>query len=162
MSSAIAANRPFARSARHLALARTCSIDLSKLNSHYETFKGKELDHRLKEQGFDTTQNRALRHFADLYQRILDFPRHLGQHSGGMVVSWERLDGIVPLEPASMAGRTIVQWDKDDCDALKIVKIDLLGLGMMAVFRDSITLIKEHHGEDLGLYRIPHDDPQSI
>ena len=133
---------------------------LSKLNSHYETFKGKELDGRLKEQGFDTTQNRALRHFADLYQRILDFPRHLGQHSGGMVVSWERLDGIVPLEPASMVDRTIVQWDKDDCDALKIVKIDLLGLGMMAVLRDSITLIKEHHGDELGLYKLPHDDPK--
>jgi error-prone DNA polymerase len=132
---------------------------LSKLNSQYETFRGKELDQRLREQGFDTTENIRLRKFADLYQRILDFPRHLGQHSGGMVVSWDRLDGIVPLEPASMKDRTIVQWDKDDCDALKIVKIDLLGLGMMAVLRDSITLIKQHHGEDLDLYKIPHDDP---
>ena len=133
---------------------------LSRLNSHYETFKGKELDRRLKEEGFDPAANRALRHFADLYQRILDFPRHLGQHSGGMVVSLGRLDGIVPLEPASMEDRTIVQWDKDDCDALKIVKIDLLGLGMMAVLRDSITLIKEHHGEELGLYKLPTDDPK--
>ncbi len=132
---------------------------LSRLNSHYETFKGKELDHRLKEEGFDASQNIALRKFADLYTRILDFPRHLGQHSGGMVVSWERLDGIVPLEPASMKDRTIVQWDKDDCDALKIVKIDLLGLGMMAVLRDSITLIKQHHDEDLSLYKVPYDDP---
>ncbi|MFN0277510.1 MAG: DNA polymerase III subunit alpha [Pyrinomonadaceae bacterium] len=132
---------------------------LSKLNSHYETFRGKELDRRLREEGFDLTESIRLRKFADLYQRILDFPRHLGQHSGGMVVSWNRLDGIVPLEPASMKDRTIVQWDKDDCDALKIVKIDLLGLGMMAVLRDSITLIKQHHGEDLDLYRIPHDDP---
>ena len=133
---------------------------LSRLNSHYETFKGKELDRRLKEEGFDPAQNIALQKFADLYQRILDFPRHLGQHSGGMVVSLGRLDGIVPLEPASMKDRTIVQWDKDDCDALKIVKIDLLGLGMMAVLRDSITLIKQHHGEDLSLYKVPHDDPQ--
>jgi len=133
---------------------------LSRLNSHYETFKGKELDRRLKEEGFDPAQNIALQKFVDLYQRILDFPRHLGQHSGGMVVSWERLDGIVPLEPASMKDRTIVQWDKDDCDALKIVKIDLLGLGMMAVLRDSITLIKQHHDEDLSLYKVPHDDPE--
>lgn len=133
---------------------------LSRLNSHYETFKGKELDRRLKEEGFDPTEDRALRKFSDLYTRILDFPRHLGQHSGGMVVSWSGLDGIVPLEPASMEKRSIVQWDKDDCDALKIVKVDLLGLGMMAVLRDSITLIKEHHNEDLGLYKLPTDDPQ--
>ena len=77
-----------------------------------------------------------------------------------MVVSLNRLDSIVPIEPASMDDRTIIQWDKDDCEALKIVKIDLLGLGMMAVLRDSITLIREHHGEDLDLYRIPHDDPE--
>jgi len=133
---------------------------LSKINSHYEIFKGDELDRRLKEAGFDPNENVRLRHFADLYQRILDFPRHLGQHSGGMVISAGRLDGIVPLEPASMTNRTIIQWDKDDCERLKIVKIDLLGLGMMAVLRDSITLIKQHHGVDLGLYKVPHDDPQ--
>ncbi len=132
---------------------------LSKLNSHYETFKGNELDHRLKEAGFDPTTNQTLRKFAEMYQRILDFPRHLGQHSGGMVVSLNRLDGIVPIEPASMVDRSIIQWDKDDCEALKIVKIDLLGLGMMAVLRDTITLVKEHHGRDLDLYRIPHNDP---
>ena len=133
---------------------------LSKLNSHYETFRGKELDRRLKEEGFDPSTDRALQKFADLYQRILDFPRHLGQHSGGMVMSCERLDGLVPLEPASMPDRTIIQWDKDDCEALKIVKVDLLGLGMMAVLRDSITLIREHHGHELGLYQIPQDDPK--
>lgn len=131
---------------------------LSKLNSHYETFKGKELDRRLKEEGFDASTDRTLRKFADLYQRILDFPRHLGQHSGGMVVSVGQLDGIVPLEPASMKDRTIIQWDKDDCEALKIVKIDLLGLGMMAVLRDTITLIRENHGKELNLYRIRTDD----
>jgi error-prone DNA polymerase len=133
---------------------------LSKLNSHYEAFKGKELDARLKENGFDPAEDRRLQHFADLYQRILDFPRHLGQHSGGMVVSIDRLDGIVPLEPASMENRSIVQWDKDDCDALKIVKIDLLGLGMMAVLRDSITLIKQHHDVDLSLYKVPHGNDE--
>jgi error-prone DNA polymerase len=131
---------------------------LSRLNSHYETFKGKELDRRLKEEGFDTAENFRLQKFSELYQRILDFPRHLGQHSGGMVVSWERLDGMVPIEPASMEKRTIIQWDKDDCEALKIVKIDLLGLGMMAVLRDTITLIKEHHNVDMSIYKVPHDD----
>lgn len=131
---------------------------LSRINSHYETFKGEELQRRLLEEGFDQSKDRALRKFSDLYHRILDFPRHLGQHSGGMVISFERLDSIVPLEPASMENRTIVQWDKDDCEALKIIKVDLLGLGMMAVLRDSIELISKHHGEDLSLYKVPHDD----
>jgi len=131
---------------------------LSRLNSHYETYKGDELTRRLKEEGFDANDNIRLRKFGDLYTRILDFPRHLGQHSGGMVASWERLDSIVPLEPASMENRNIIQWDKDDCEALKIVKVDLLGLGMMAVLRDSITLIKEQHGEDMSLYKLPYDD----
>ncbi|HJS52004.1 MAG TPA: error-prone DNA polymerase, partial [Pyrinomonadaceae bacterium] len=133
---------------------------LSKLNSYYEIFKGEELNRRLREEGFDPAGNVKLQKFADLYTRILDFPRHLGQHSGGMVVSWERLDGVVPLEPAAMPDRTIIQWDKDDCEALKIVKIDLLGLGMMAVLRDTITLIREHHGEDMDLYKVPADDPE--
>lgn len=131
---------------------------LSKINSHYEIFKGDELNKRLKEAGFDPAANKRLQHFADLYTRILDFPRHLGQHSGGMVISMGQLDGMVPLEPASMVDRSIIQWDKDDCEALKIVKIDLLGLGMMAVLRDTIELIKENHGVEMGLYKIPHDD----
>lgn len=133
---------------------------LSKLNSHYETFKGEELNSRLKEEGFNQADDIRLRKFAELYNRILDFPRHLGQHSGGMVISLNRLDGIVPLEPASMENRNIIQWDKDDCERLKIVKVDLLGLGMMAVLRDTITLIKEHHDEELDLYEIPNDDPK--
>lgn len=131
---------------------------LSRINSHYETFKGEELNRRLKEEGFDPSDSHRLRKFSELYTRILDFPRHLGQHSGGMVVSWGGLDGIVPLEPATMVDRSIIQWDKDDCEELKLVKIDLLGLGMMAVLRDSITLISEHHGEEMDLYQIPKDD----
>lgn len=132
---------------------------ISKLNSHYESFKGEELHARLKEAGFDPADSHRLHKFSQIYSRILDFPRHLGQHSGGMVVSWGVLDSIVPLEPASMENRSIIQWDKDDCEELKLVKIDLLGLGMMAVLRDSITLIREHHGEEMDLYQIPPDDP---
>jgi error-prone DNA polymerase len=131
---------------------------LSKLNAHYETFQGEELHRRLKEDGFDPADSVRLRKFTEQYQQILDFPRHLGQHSGGMVVSWGGLDSIVPIEPASMENRSIIQWDKDDCEELKLVKIDLLGLGMMAVLRDSILLIREHHGQELDLYQIPQDD----
>jgi error-prone DNA polymerase len=72
---------------------------LSKINSHYEIFKGEELNQRLKEEGFDPADSHRLRKFSEMYSQILDYPRHLGQHSGGMVVSWERLDGIVPIEP---------------------------------------------------------------
>ena len=117
---------------------------ISKLNSHYESFKDEELDRRLKEEGFDPSDDIRYRKFTELYNRILDFPRHLGQHSGGMVISLHRLDGIVPIEPASMENRNIIQWDKTDCEELKIVKVDLLGLGMMAVLRDSITLIRDN------------------
>src|SRR5215510_3360011 len=82
-----------------------------------------------------------VRAFADLWMAIQDLPRHLGQHSGGMVVSQGALDTVVPLEPASMPGRVVIQWDKDDCADMGIVKVDLLGLGMMAVLQDAIELV---------------------
>src|SRR5262249_26917687 len=76
-----------------------------------------------------------------LWLAIQDLPRHLGQHSGGMVICQGELDGIVPLEPATMPGRVVVQWDKDDCADMGIVKVDLLGLGMMAALQDAIELV---------------------
>src|SRR5687767_7222035 len=76
-----------------------------------------------------------------LWLEIQNRPRHLGQHSGGMVIAAGRLDDVVPLEPASMPGRVVVQWDKDDCADMGIVKVDLLGLGMMAVLQDAIELV---------------------
>ena len=86
----------------------------------------------------DTPRVRA---FAELWLAIQDLPRHLGQHSGGMVVSQGELDSVVPLEPASMPGRVVIQWDKDDCAEMGIVKVDLLGLGMMAVLQEAIELV---------------------
>jgi len=82
-----------------------------------------------------------IRTFAELWGAMQDLPRHLGQHSGGMVVCQGALDAVVPLEPASMPGRVVIQWDKDDCADMGIVKVDLLGLGMMAVLQDAITLV---------------------
>jgi len=79
--------------------------------------------------------------FAELWNAIQDLPRHLGQHSGGMVVCQGQLDAVVPLEPASMPDRVVIQWDKDDCADMGIVKVDLLGLGMMAVLQDVIELV---------------------
>ena len=102
---------------------------------------------------------RASRCSSTLTSEILDLPRHLGQHSGGMVVCQGQLDQVVPLEPATMPGRVVVQWDKDDCADMGIVKVDLLGLGMMAVLKDTITLIHDHYGQDVDLAHLPSDDP---
>jgi len=132
---------------------------LSKIIPHYGTHTRAEMMSRFVEAGFDPRDNRRIAKYMEMYARVLDYPRHLGQHSGGMVISLGRLDGVVPLEPASMENRNIIQWDKDDCERLGIVKVDLLGLGMMAVIRDTLTLIEEHRGEKVDLGRLPKNDP---
>jgi DNA polymerase III alpha subunit len=78
--------------------------------------------------------------FLALYKAIYGLPRHLGQHSGGMIICKDKLSSMVPLENASMPGRSVAQWDKDDCDNLGIIKVDLLGLGMMSVLQETIEL----------------------
>ena len=97
--------------------------------------------------------------YLNLCQRVQDLPRHLSQHSGGMVICQGQLDSVVPLEPATMPGRVVVQWDKDDCADLGLIKVDLLGLGMMAVLKDSIGLIHDHYKEDVDLAHLPQDCP---
>jgi len=108
--------------------------------------------------GLDLSHKRIAK-YLDLCVRIQDLPRHLSQHSGGMVVCQGALDSVVPLEPATMPGRVVVQWDKDDCADMKIIKIDLLGLGMMAVLKDSIGLIRDHYHEEVDLAHLPQDAP---
>jgi len=95
--------------------------------------------------------------FINLYQAIYGLPRHLGQHSGGMIICQNKLSSFVPLENASMPGRVVAQWDKDDCEDLGIVKVDLLGLGMMSVMQDALELCRER-GRPLDLAHIPNDD----
>ncbi|MEY2495428.1 MAG: error-prone polymerase [Verrucomicrobiota bacterium] len=95
--------------------------------------------------------------FISLYQSIYGLPRHLGQHSGGMIICQGKLSSFVPLENASMPGRVVAQWDKDDCEDLGIVKVDLLGLGMMSVMQDAFELCRER-GRPLDLAHIPTDD----
>jgi error-prone DNA polymerase len=95
--------------------------------------------------------------FVRLYKAIYGLPRHLGQHSGGMIICQNKLSSFVPLENASMPGRVVAQWDKDDCEDLGIVKVDLLGLGMMAVMQDAFDLCQER-GRPLDLAHIPKDD----
>jgi len=96
--------------------------------------------------------------FESLYGQIHGLPRHLGQHSGGMIVCQGMLDSIVPLERASMPGRVVAQWDKDDCEDLGIVKVDLLGLGMMSVLQESLEICRER-GVPVEIATIPRDDP---
>src|SRR5947208_14620057 len=109
--------------------------------------------------GFDM-RRQPIRKFLQLCLRLQDLPRHLRQHSGGMVICQGQLDSVVPLEPATMPGRTVVEWDKDDCADMGIIKVDLLGLGMMAVLKDSIELIRNHYGDEVELAHLPPDDPE--
>jgi error-prone DNA polymerase len=106
--------------------------------------------------GFDIAHPRIAK-YLQLCVRLQDLPRHLGQHSGGMVICQGQLNHVVPLERASMPGRTVIQWDKEDCADLGIIKVDLLGLGMMAVLKDCITLIPQHYNEPIDLAHLPED-----
>jgi error-prone DNA polymerase len=131
---------------------------LSSLVSQWE-WRGKTdtMAHSFHHAGFDIRHPRIAK-YLELSMRIQDLPRHLGQHSGGMVICEGKLNHVVPLERASMPGRTVVQWDKEDCGDLGIIKVDLLGLGMMAVLKDCLELIPRHYGESVDLAQLPEDD----
>jgi error-prone DNA polymerase len=116
------------------------------------------LERRIARAGLDAA-DRRVRLFARLFEEIQDLPRHLGQHSGGMVIAQGRLDEVVPLEPATMPGRVVIQWDKEDCADLGIIKVDLLGLGMMAALEDAIALLRTG-GVEVDLAHLPQDDPK--
>lgn len=133
---------------------------LAKLNYAYE-FQDQhdEFTTLLRKGGVDPDAPR-IRMLAEIVRRMQGLPRHLGQHSGGMVIGGGPLDEIVPLEPATMHGRVVIQWDKDDCADLGIIKIDLLGLGMLAVLEEALPLVREHEQVMLDLAHLPADDPQ--
>jgi len=134
---------------------------LSRLSSLVHTWEWKDpkdsSERQFRDAGLDL-RNPRIKKFFQLYQMVQDLPRHLGQHSGGMVICQGQLDSVVPLEPAAMPGRVVVQWDKEDCADLGLIKVDLLGLGMMAVLEDSIRLIRESYGEEVNLAHLPPDD----
>ena len=134
---------------------------LSRLARLVHTWEWKDpkdsSERQFRDAGLDLSHPR-IRKFFQLYQQVQDLPRHLGQHSGGMVICQGQLDSIVPLEPAAMPGRVVVQWDKEDCADLGLIKVDLLGLGMMAVLEDSIQLIRDSYDEEVDLAHLPQDD----
>jgi error-prone DNA polymerase len=120
----------------------------------------KSLSRELAAAGFDPDDAR-IRLFAHMWRRVQNLPRHLGQHSGGMVLAAGRLDEVVPLEPASMEGRVVVQWDKDDCADLGIIKVDLLGLGMLQALEEAIPLIRDNEGIEIDLAHLPPEDAKT-
>jgi error-prone DNA polymerase len=151
-------------------VGKTLGIDpvqidrLAKVMNQFEFVDPADtLGRRMADAGCDANHP-TFRLFADLWCRMQDLPRHLGQHSGGMVICQGQLDSVVPLENASMPGRVVVQWDKDDCSDMGLVKVDLLGLGMMAVLQDAIELVNGPGWgvRDSGLVDLAHlpaDDP---
>ena len=105
--------------------------------------------------------DRRLRMTLDLARQLIGFPRQLGTHPGGFVLTRERLDDLVPVEPAAMVDRQVIEWDKDDIDVLKFMKVDVLGLGMLGCMRRSFDLLEQHRGERLDMAKIPPEDPET-
>ena len=149
---AIAPAAPCARSARRLACPEDVTAGLSGLvwgwgNDGVTDSEAKELNLNLDDP--------RLRMTLELASELIGAPRHLSQHPGGFVLTQERLDDLVPIEPAAMENRQVIEWDKNDIDTLKFMKVDVLGLGMLGCMRRAFDLLREHKGED----RRPRDDP---
>ncbi len=148
--------------ARALGYSREQEDRLSKRLGtwHYDSSRGdpKSLAEELAAAGFDP-EDRRVKLLGEMWRRIHNLPRHLGQHSGGMVIAAGRLDEVVPLEPAAMEDRVVVQWDKDDCADLGIIKVDLLGLGMLQALEEAIPIIRTHEKIEVDLAHLPPDDP---
>ena len=105
--------------------------------------------------------DRRLRLSIALARELIGFPRQLGTHPGGFVLTRDRLDELVPVEPAAMAGRQVIEWDKDDIDALKFMKVDVLGLGMLGCLRRAFELLEEHRGVSVDIATISAEDPRT-
>jgi len=115
---------------------------------------------RLAEQGF-AANNLKVRQLLYLVQNLIGFPRHLSQHVGGFVISENTLTSLVPVENASMADRTVIQWDKDDLETLGLLKVDCLALGMLTAIHRCLDLVNDFYATDMGLADIPAEDPET-
>jgi len=113
---------------------------------------------RVREQGFDP-DNPRVKHWLELANTLIGFPRHLSQHVGGFVISQGALSRLVPIENAAMADRTVIEWDKDDLDALGLLKIDVLALGMLSAIRRALTLVNNYRGSSFTMATLPAEDP---
>ncbi len=143
-------------------VGKALGLSLDRVDSlakavEYSPQKQEVLAERFHENGFDTSSPLG-RHFVNLVDELLGFPRHLSQHVGGMVITNGPLCELVPIENAVMANRTVIEWDKNDLDALGILKVDCLALGMLTAIRKTFEMIKRHHGKDLSLATVPAED----
>ncbi len=145
---------------RDVGKAMGLSVDtVARLSGTLWGWYGDDLEPaRLAEAGLDPA-DRTLRQTLALARQIQGFPRHLSQHVGGFVISRGPLSDLVPVENAAMADRTVIQWDKDDLDALGILKVDVLGLGMLSCVRRGFALLAEAYGRSLDLASVPPEDP---
>ena len=116
-------------------------------------------DAHIRDAGLDPG-DRTVRLVMELSRELIGFPRHLSQHTGGMVMTKGPLSDVVPIENAAMAGRTVIEWNKDDLDVLGILKVDVLGLGMLTCLRKAFEAIERHHGRALTLATVPAEDPK--
>ncbi|HRP73979.1 MAG TPA: error-prone DNA polymerase [Rhodocyclaceae bacterium] len=132
---------------------------IERLSRDHFWFDGRSiLPERLREAGMDPDSPTVVR-LVGLVQQLIGFPRHLSQHVGGFVIARGRLDELVPIENAAMADRTVIQWDKDDLDALGLLKIDVLALGMLSALRRTLALVSGWRRQALTLADIPREVP---
>ena len=117
-----------------------------------------DLAQRLKDCGLDPDSAIAQK-WSEIADKMMKFPRHMSQHPGGFVIAHEKLSRLVPIENAAMANRSVIQWDKDDLDAVGLLKIDILALGMLSCIRRALDLVSEQRGERFELSDIPAEDP---
>jgi error-prone DNA polymerase len=145
---------------REVGKALGLSIDtITVLSKSLWRSKDEEIQEvQVREAGLDPSAPN-IRLALKLTRELMGFPRHLSQHVGGFVITHGPLEEMVPVENAAMADRTVVQWDKDDLDALGILKIDVLGLGMLSCLRKGFDLLRQHYGLDYNLATLPQDDP---
>lgn len=143
-------------------VGKALGVDLSivdQVAKSHRWWDGKHaLAERLRECGMDP-QSHIVQQWVDIAQRLLSFPRHLSQHPGGFVIARGKLSRLVPIENAAMPDRSVVQWDKDDLDALGLLKVDILALGMLSMLRRALDLISEQRAERFELQDIPAEDP---
>lgn len=134
---------------------------ISKLNSHSWSSWSHEspTPDLIKKLGLNP-EERRLKLTLELVSQIVGFPRHLGQHVGGFIITRGRLDELCVIENAAMEDRTVIEWDKDDIEALGILKVDILALGMLTALRKSFDMLRQHEMRDLSLSNIPPEDPE--
>jgi DNA polymerase III alpha subunit/intein/homing endonuclease len=135
------------------------ALQVERLASAMHWWDGNQVaDERIRGAGFDPA-NPLLARLLERVRELLGFPRHLSQHVGGLVISRGPLEELVPIENAAMPDRTVIQWDKDDLDALGLLKVDVLALGMLTALRRSFTYLRDYRGRELTLATIPAEDP---